>query len=100
MRGDDIVIPCDGVRKVMTASERSRLKRNPRRFSKPTASENLRRPLRWLLEKIHVTLAQLEKKRTRIRLYTKSLEACAYNAWRRHRDSLRRRQKSYDGVRT
>nr|GEU59372.1 retrovirus-related Pol polyprotein from transposon TNT 1-94 [Tanacetum cinerariifolium] len=32
----------DGVRKVMTASERSRLKRNPRRFGKATASQNLR----------------------------------------------------------
>ncbi|GKC27370.1 hypothetical protein Tco_1034664 [Tanacetum coccineum] len=30
--------------------------------------------LEWLLEKIHVTLAHFEKKRTRLRLYTKSLE--------------------------
>ncbi|GKD17904.1 integrase, catalytic region, zinc finger, CCHC-type containing protein [Tanacetum coccineum] len=28
----------------------------------------------WLLEEIHVTLAHLEKKRTRLRLYTKSLK--------------------------
>ncbi|GKE90448.1 hypothetical protein Tco_1567923, partial [Tanacetum coccineum] len=30
--------------------------------------------LRWILEEIHVTLAHLEKKRTRLRLNTKSLE--------------------------
>nr|GEW32206.1 MAK10-like protein [Tanacetum cinerariifolium] len=30
--------------------------------------------LGWLLEEIHVTLAHLEKKRTRLQLYTKSLE--------------------------
>ncbi|GKA88797.1 putative reverse transcriptase domain-containing protein [Tanacetum coccineum] len=32
------------------------------------------RALGWHLEEIHVTLAQLEKKRTRLRLYTKSFE--------------------------
>ncbi|GJS11013.1 hypothetical protein Tco_0367809 [Tanacetum coccineum] len=32
------------------------------------------RLLGWLLEEIHVTWAHLEKKRTRLRLYTKSLE--------------------------
>ncbi|GJW33045.1 reverse transcriptase domain-containing protein [Tanacetum coccineum] len=31
----------------------------------------------------HVTWAHLEKKRTRLRLYTKSLEEYAYSAWRR-----------------
>ncbi|GJW49085.1 hypothetical protein Tco_0090436 [Tanacetum coccineum] len=30
--------------------------------------------LGWLLEEIHVTLAHLEKKRTRLQTYTKSLE--------------------------
>ncbi|GKE18645.1 hypothetical protein Tco_1426222 [Tanacetum coccineum] len=30
--------------------------------------------LRWLLEEIHVTWVHLEKKQTRLRLYTKSLE--------------------------
>ncbi|GJY54688.1 hypothetical protein Tco_0446352 [Tanacetum coccineum] len=30
--------------------------------------------LGWLLEKIHVTWAHFEKKRTRLQLYTKSLE--------------------------
>ncbi|GJU02148.1 hypothetical protein Tco_1112486 [Tanacetum coccineum] len=30
--------------------------------------------LGWLLEEIHVTWAHLEKKRTRLRTYTKSLE--------------------------
>ncbi|GJY96314.1 hypothetical protein Tco_0513224 [Tanacetum coccineum] len=32
------------------------------------------RALGWLLEEVHVTWAHLEKKRTRLRLYTKSLE--------------------------
>ncbi|GJV72256.1 hypothetical protein Tco_1492251 [Tanacetum coccineum] len=32
------------------------------------------RALGWHLEEIHVTLAHLEKKRTRLRTYTKSLE--------------------------
>ncbi|GJR94812.1 hypothetical protein Tco_0266986 [Tanacetum coccineum] len=36
------------------------------------------------LEDIQVTWAHLEKKRTRLQLYTKSLEEYAYNAWRRH----------------
>ncbi|GJX69534.1 hypothetical protein Tco_0305261 [Tanacetum coccineum] len=35
---------------------------------------NVCRALGWLLEEIHVTWAHLEKKRTRLRLYTKSLE--------------------------
>ncbi|GJR01176.1 hypothetical protein Tco_0524160 [Tanacetum coccineum] len=35
--------------------------------------------LGWLLEEIHVTWALLEKKRTRLQLYTKSLEENAYN---------------------
>nr|GEV65652.1 putative reverse transcriptase domain-containing protein [Tanacetum cinerariifolium] len=35
-----------------------------------------------LLEDIHVTWAHLEKKRSRLQLYTKSLEEYAYNAWR------------------
>ncbi|GKG26785.1 hypothetical protein Tco_0402488, partial [Tanacetum coccineum] len=30
--------------------------------------------LGWLLEEVHVTWAHLEKKRTRLRTYTKSLE--------------------------
>ncbi|GJS39576.1 hypothetical protein Tco_0564619 [Tanacetum coccineum] len=34
----------------------------------------LRKALGWLLEEIHVTWAHLEKKRTRLRLYTKSIE--------------------------
>ncbi|GJY96908.1 hypothetical protein Tco_0513818 [Tanacetum coccineum] len=33
----------DGIRTLMTVSERSRLKRNPRRFGEATASETLRR---------------------------------------------------------
>ncbi|GKC40052.1 MAK10-like protein, partial [Tanacetum coccineum] len=41
--------------------------------------------LGWLLEEIHVTWAHLEKKQTRLGLYTRSLEEYAYNAWtRRH----------------
>ncbi|GKD30366.1 hypothetical protein Tco_1241144 [Tanacetum coccineum] len=39
--------------------------------------------LGWLLEEIHVTWDHLEKKRTRLQLYTKSLEEYAYSAWRR-----------------
>ncbi|GKD51725.1 hypothetical protein Tco_1280701 [Tanacetum coccineum] len=35
--------------------------------------------LGWLLEEIYVTWAHLEKKRTRLCLYTKSLEEYAYN---------------------
>ncbi|GKB68621.1 hypothetical protein Tco_0930033 [Tanacetum coccineum] len=38
------------------------------------ADSNLIRPLGWLLEEIHMTWAHLEKKRTRLRLYTKSLK--------------------------
>nr|GEV40457.1 MAK10-like protein [Tanacetum cinerariifolium] len=38
----------------------------------------------WLLKEIHVTWAHLEKKRTRLQLYTKSLEENAYSGWRRH----------------
>ncbi|GJR73141.1 hypothetical protein Tco_0085506 [Tanacetum coccineum] len=34
----------------------------------------LHQALGWLLEEIHVTWTHLEKKRTRLRLYTKSLE--------------------------
>nr|GEZ71920.1 ribonuclease H-like domain-containing protein [Tanacetum cinerariifolium] len=44
----------------------------------------------WLLEELHVTLAHLEKKRTRLRLYTKSLEENAIRQWRRRRDFSRR----------
>ncbi|GKB19844.1 hypothetical protein Tco_0853767 [Tanacetum coccineum] len=42
--------------------------------------------LGWLLEKIHVTWAHLEKKRTRLRLYTKSLKKLSIQSvvtWRR-----------------
>ncbi|GJX56328.1 putative reverse transcriptase domain-containing protein [Tanacetum coccineum] len=48
--------------------------------------------LRWHLEEIHVTLAHLEKKRTRLRLYTIILKNCAYRAWRRCR-SIKRRHR-------
>ncbi|GJT77668.1 zinc finger, CCHC-type containing protein [Tanacetum coccineum] len=37
-------------------------------------SERKKETLGWLLEKIHVTWAHFEKKRTRLQLYTKSLE--------------------------
>ncbi|GJW10292.1 hybrid signal transduction histidine kinase M [Tanacetum coccineum] len=37
------------------------------------------RSLGWLLEEIHVTWAHLEKKRTRLQLYTKSLEENSYS---------------------
>ncbi|GJU44524.1 hypothetical protein Tco_1201790 [Tanacetum coccineum] len=41
------------------------------------------RALGWLLEEINVTWDLLEKKRTRLQLYTKSLEENAYSVWRR-----------------
>ncbi|GJX13111.1 hypothetical protein Tco_0204869 [Tanacetum coccineum] len=46
----------------------------------------------WILEEIHVTLAHLEKKRTRLRLYTNSHNENVNNVWRRRRDSWRRHQ--------
>ncbi|GJZ50456.1 hypothetical protein Tco_0604646 [Tanacetum coccineum] len=44
------------------------------RTSKSQVYGYLTRSLGWLLEEIHVTWAHLEKKRTRLRLYTKSLK--------------------------
>ncbi|GKC38450.1 reverse transcriptase domain-containing protein [Tanacetum coccineum] len=44
--------------------------------------------LGWLLEGIHVTWAHLEKKQTRLQLYTKSLEENAYNGWRRRHNHM------------
>ncbi|GKB51271.1 retrotransposon protein, putative, ty3-gypsy subclass [Tanacetum coccineum] len=41
--------------------------------------------LGWHLEEIHVTLAHLEKKRTRLRTYTKSMKKYCFRAWRRRR---------------
>ncbi|GKC01112.1 hypothetical protein Tco_0987248 [Tanacetum coccineum] len=41
--------------------------------------------LGWLLEQIHVTWAQLEKKQTRPRLYTNYLEEIPNSSWRRRR---------------
>ncbi|GJV61263.1 reverse transcriptase domain-containing protein [Tanacetum coccineum] len=38
------------------------------------------------LKEIHVTWAHLEKKRTKLRTYTKSLRRKEYNAWRRRSD--------------
>ncbi|GKD10621.1 hypothetical protein Tco_1190306, partial [Tanacetum coccineum] len=38
--------------------------------------------LRRLLEDIHVTWAYLEKKRTRLQLYTKVVSRIAHKAWR------------------
>ncbi|GJY47089.1 retrotransposon ORF1 [Tanacetum coccineum] len=62
--------------------------------------------LGWLLEETHVTWAQLEKKRTRPRLYTNYLEEIPNSSWRRCRKLLatasgsfkRRRQGFLDGV--
>ncbi|GJT43997.1 mutator type transposase [Tanacetum coccineum] len=48
--------------------------------------------LGWHLEEIHVTWAHLEKKRTRLRLYTKIMKNCAYTEWRRVAIIKRRRQ--------
>ncbi|GJU35090.1 hypothetical protein Tco_1183444 [Tanacetum coccineum] len=44
------------------------------------------------LEKIHVTWAHFEKKRTRSQLYTKVDEENTYSAWRRRQKYWRRRQ--------
>ncbi|GJW43702.1 retrovirus-related pol polyprotein from transposon TNT 1-94 [Tanacetum coccineum] len=41
--------------------------------------DGIEEPLGWLLEEIYVTWAHLEKKRTRLPLYTKSLEKYAYS---------------------
>ncbi|GKB84769.1 hypothetical protein Tco_0957041 [Tanacetum coccineum] len=46
----------------------------------------------WLLEELHMTWAHLEKKQTRLRLYTKPHDENAYSVWRRRRNSWRRRQ--------
>ncbi|GJX57114.1 hypothetical protein Tco_0287011 [Tanacetum coccineum] len=47
---------------------------------------NMRVPsLERLLEDIHVTWAHLEKKRTRLQLYTEVVSRIAHRAWRRHR---------------
>ncbi|GKD74694.1 hypothetical protein Tco_1332976, partial [Tanacetum coccineum] len=55
----------------------NRVKR-PRRLSSEVASS----ALGWLLEEIHVTWAHLEKKQTRLQLYTKSDKENAYSGWR------------------
>nr|GEZ27284.1 hypothetical protein [Tanacetum cinerariifolium] len=54
----------------------------------PTGSiftwEDLTTPLGWNSKKVHVNWAHLEKKRTRLQLYTKVDEEIAYSGWRRH----------------
>nr|GEX50391.1 hypothetical protein [Tanacetum cinerariifolium]GEX53709.1 hypothetical protein [Tanacetum cinerariifolium] len=42
----------------------------------------------WLLMEIHVTWDYLEKKRTRLQLYTKSHEENAYSGWRRRHNLI------------
>ncbi|GJS03565.1 hypothetical protein Tco_0320073 [Tanacetum coccineum] len=44
--------------------------------------------LGWLLEETHMNWAHFEKKRTRLRLYTKSDEENAYNDWRRRHNYM------------
>ncbi|GKD60650.1 hypothetical protein Tco_1298159, partial [Tanacetum coccineum] len=56
--------------------------------------------LGWLLEEIHVTWAHLEKKRTILQTYTKSLEDLCIQCVETASGILRRRQESCDGVRT
>ncbi|GJZ72651.1 hypothetical protein Tco_0636797 [Tanacetum coccineum] len=53
----------------------------------PSKWEDMERflALGWHLEKIHVTWAHLEKKRIRLRTYTKSHEELCNNGWRRCR---------------
>nr|GFA88778.1 hypothetical protein [Tanacetum cinerariifolium] len=46
------------------------------------------RALGRLLDDIHVTWAHLEKKRTRLQLYTKVVSIIAHRAWRRRRNFL------------
>nr|GEU28737.1 putative reverse transcriptase domain-containing protein [Tanacetum cinerariifolium] len=41
-----------------------------------------------ILEEIHVTWAHLEKKRTRLQLFTKSDEENAYSGWRRRQNTI------------
>ncbi|GJU26819.1 hypothetical protein Tco_1165440 [Tanacetum coccineum] len=48
--------------------------------------------LGWNLEEIHMTWAHLEKKRTRLQLYTKADEEIAHRLWRRRQNTGRRRQ--------
>ncbi|GKE77862.1 copia protein [Tanacetum coccineum] len=43
---------------------------------------------RKLLEEIHVTCAHLEKKRTRLQLYTEVVSRITHRAWRRRRNFL------------
>ncbi|GJQ90690.1 hypothetical protein Tco_0001829 [Tanacetum coccineum] len=54
--------------------------------------------LGWLLEEIHVTWAHLEKKRTRLRTYTKSHDDFC-KQWLETSIKRRRRDQSSDGVR-
>ncbi|GKD82428.1 hypothetical protein Tco_1349267, partial [Tanacetum coccineum] len=53
-----------------------------------------------LLEEIHVTWAHLEKKRTRLQLYTKVDKENAHSGWRCVKIVKRRRQRNKDGVRS
>ncbi|GJT24370.1 retrotransposon protein, putative, ty1-copia subclass [Tanacetum coccineum] len=50
------------------------------------------------LEEIHMTWAHLEKKQTRQRLYTNSLEENTNSVWRRHRQFSQRRQDYQETV--
>ncbi|GJS91245.1 hypothetical protein Tco_0773881 [Tanacetum coccineum] len=44
------------------------------------------RPLGWNMEEIQVSWAHLEKKRTRLELYTKVDEENAHSVWRRRQE--------------
>ncbi|GKC11461.1 hypothetical protein Tco_1008243 [Tanacetum coccineum] len=56
--------------------------------------------LGWHLEEIHVTWAHLEKKRTRLRLYTKSYEETVHTGRRDGVTDFKRRRQDFqsDGV--
>ncbi|GKG15776.1 hypothetical protein Tco_0358099, partial [Tanacetum coccineum] len=56
--------------------------------------------LRWLLEEIHVTWVHLEKKRTRLRTYTKSLKDLCIQWLETASQAKKRRRRdlSSDGV--
>nr|GEV78246.1 reverse transcriptase domain-containing protein [Tanacetum cinerariifolium] len=59
------------------------------------------KPLGWHLEEIHMTLAHLEKKQTRLRLYTKSFEETVHTERGNGVAITKRRRQDFhiDGVR-
>ncbi|GKD96164.1 hypothetical protein Tco_1380061, partial [Tanacetum coccineum] len=52
------------------------------------SSYTLFRAIGWHLEEMHVTWAHLDKKHTRLQLYTKVNEENEYSGWRRRQKYL------------